>query len=358
MEELVEASALERGLAYLECTICFDFPRPKTKLRCCSLYGHLVCDICWIKLRTGPAVAAAPTCPTCKSCTIPGNWKNFVLDHLFEQLSLGWSYSCKYEDYSCADKIRGSDLEHHELVCPDRPSICPGKFCKLKAPYHWFASMVPTVEQMHHQTKCFARSLPWRFNEWLIAVDANQIVDSLTGRSNKNNFQSQILLGGRYDLALHRHHQQDVRMCVRLYTKGARFNVVVIWMEDEKTAKALRVADPKIRVEFYGQIQQQGQQQMQEGRVGPTTIDRSMLKIDGGCGGVAGDDEVDGGQDYCFSGKPIFQDCVDKAPWNEQHYFIGKKTAKDFVLKNKLTNEEGKLFLLFRVRLVNGGVLK
>lgn len=356
---LVENGALQRGLSYLECTICFDVPRPNTKIKCCSMYGHLVCQPCWLKMFRG----VPPPCPTCRACNIPIEYKHFTLCNLFEEIAQGLTYNCKYEEFFCEEKILGRDLVRHELVCPERPSSCPGISCSKQAPYPWFESQVPSEDQFHHQNQCFVKNSPRRLNEWIISVDSNLLFNSATGNWNKTVFKSQLLLSGRHSLEsvyLPLQHKHDVRMCVRLYTRGTKFNVAVVWMENEKTARALRVADPKIRVELFGHMSAHS---LPDGTLLKTPLKRPQ-QPPGARGGVEDEEATHNDDGEIFTGKPIFQDTADRAPWNEQNFFLSKKTVKELVstantAPQRNPEEEGKRHLiLFRVRLLNGGILK
>lgn len=139
----------------LECTCCFEEPRPGTTIVGMCDNGHMTCEICANNLldRTMP-------CPICRENSIKIVKGHKLAVTVIDTMAQFLTYHCRHDH--CSTRLKGHLIVQHEKECAHKPICCPKANCLFRGGvYRYLNGMhkCVTVCKMTESTNSWSFSL-------------------------------------------------------------------------------------------------------------------------------------------------------------------------------------------------------
>ncbi|XP_050527974.1 E3 ubiquitin-protein ligase sina-like [Daktulosphaira vitifoliae] len=123
----------------LECPVCMELA---SKIHCCCVNGHIVCESCLLRLWQ---FSDFPACPMCRSVLSTAVFKSaFVL--AITNLMNSFKITCSNRAHGCLELVSIASINEHESSCTYVPDVkCFVSTCQWSGIYAQIFNHVKSV---------------------------------------------------------------------------------------------------------------------------------------------------------------------------------------------------------------------
>lgn len=109
----------------LECSCCFEEPRPDTTVFGICNNGHVTCRSCGTEISNRTFA-----CPICRHSSFRIVKGHRMAMAIIQTLTQHVTYDCSHDE--CTTRLQGNLILQHEKECPHKPVQCPNLNCSYR----------------------------------------------------------------------------------------------------------------------------------------------------------------------------------------------------------------------------------